>query len=173
LRFCSAPNQNFFSNTSCQVECVTQNNPFWNAASIDFASRASGHAIAVLNGSRKIGAYSNWSTFFKYEVPNLESGKLKEVKVLLLHTPDQEKYETCKNPKTLQILETTLNEKNIKYSCEDNPNNIILLMCFQNPLSRECQAIKYAFNGSNSKSKFLKNYSYALFIFLVIFYLFI
>lgn len=160
LLFCSRSNLNYFSNTSCPIQCVSRSNPFWNAASIGFARQASGYVVSVLNGSRTNGAMANTSTFYKYELPELNSNRVTHVKVLLLHTPDEPKYETCKKPKSLAQLEKTLKEKNIAYSCEDNPEDILMLMCFQNPLSNECQSIKYLINSS-TRISFSVNYFYS------------
>ncbi len=127
---------------------MTSNSSFWNAASIDFAKKAKGSVNIVLNGTRTFGAISNRSTFFNYELPQFKNDRITQVKVILLHSPDQPKYETCNQPKTLIYLENILKEKNIKYVCEDNPQNIFLLMCFYDPFSKECQAIKFLLNTS-------------------------
>jgi hypothetical protein len=105
--------------------------------------KASGNLIVVLNGTRIIGALSNQSTFFRYELPFLNSSKIHAVKAVILHRPGYEKYETCREPKTLKILENILNEKNIHYECEDNPFNILGLFCFEDSFSKECQSVKY------------------------------
>ncbi len=116
----------------------------------------------VLNGSRSIGAISNRSTFVNYELTELKKEKVIQVKVLLLHVPDQPKHETCKEPKSLVYLENILREREIDYSCEDNPENILLLMCFYDPFSKECQAIKYLL--SNTASSFKFSYIHLFFI---------
>ena len=147
LSFCSSNNSNDFSYDSCPAACVTQNAPFWNAASIDFAKKASGLARAVLNGTRSFGAVSNRSTFLLKEVPNLDSSKVKQLTVYLLHDPNQPKFETCSNPKTLTVLQNILASKNIAYACTDNPDDILLLLCFYNPASSTCQAIQNLINS--------------------------
>lgn len=149
LIFCSAHNESFFRNF-CQSECVTRNNPFWNAASINFARKTSGHALVILNGTRNIGAFSNSSTFYKYELPELRSGYVQALNVLLVITPGQEIYETCSKPKTLTKLKEILDKKNILYLCEENSFNVLLIICYQNSFSRECKAIQYAINCSNN-----------------------
>ena len=167
LKFCSNSALNGFNYDSCPIDCVTRNSMFWNAASADFAKKASGYINVILNGTRTIGALSNTSTFLNYELPNFSSSNVKQVKVLLLHSPDQQKYETCSAPKSLVTLSNLLKQKNIDYACEDNPTDILLLMCFYDPFSKECQAIKYLLNSSRSYLKF--NYSILLFIFLFYF----
>ncbi len=150
MSFCSSDAAIDFSFDSCPVDCVRRNAPFWNAASVDFAKKASGYIKIVLNGTRSIGAISNTSTFFLQELPNIDSNKVKQLTVFLLHTPNQEKYETCAKPKTLTILKSALAAKNITYVCQDNPDEILFLMCFYDPLSKECQAIKYLINSSRN-----------------------
>lgn len=143
LTFCSTnKSRKFFSNESCPQDCVTRNSPFWNAASIDFAKKASGNVYIMLNGTRKYGAVLNTSTFFKHELPYLHSDKIKRLTVFLMHTPGQEKHETCNKPKTLNILSNILLEKNITYVCEENLERTTFLLCFYNPQSNECQRLK-------------------------------
>lgn len=172
LLFCSAPNQSYFTtNESCPNECVTWNNPFWNGASADFARKARGYAIAILNGTRTNGAFVETSTFYRFELPELNSDRLKGLKVLLLHDLDKPKYETCKKPVTLTQLKAALDAKNITYECEDDRFEILLLMCSQDPFSRECEAIKRAisYNNSNRSLPFsgLLLFCFILFIVLV------
>jgi hypothetical protein len=139
-------------------------NRYWNAASKRFASKAQGQIKVVLNGTRTSGAINIKSTFLAHEVPEFVFPNVLSIKVLLLHELGKPKYETCDSPKTLQILWDILKSKNIPYECEDNPNNIIALFCFQDPFSKECQAIKFQTNGALEKkfnylSKMLLSFS--------------
>ena len=105
LTFCSSNQSlNTFQYDSCPQDCVTRNSAFWNAASIDFAKKAAGDVTVILNGTRKIGALLNSSTFFKHELPYMDSSKITKFTVFLLHSPGQEKYETCAKPKSLNSL---------------------------------------------------------------------
>lgn len=104
----------------------------------------------MLNGTRTQGAISNTSTFFRHELPQLYSFNVKRIKVVLLHQPGVDKYETCEKPKTLTVLKAELEKKGIEYVCEDNPDEVLLLMCFQNPSSKECQRIQSLINSSSS-----------------------
>ena len=85
LRFCSSPNNEDFDYTSCPRDCGIRNVTFWYAASAEFASKASGYINIVLNGTRTIGAVANTSTFFQYELPNLDPTQVKSLKVLLVN----------------------------------------------------------------------------------------
>lgn len=142
LTFCSTnKSEKLFSHDTCPTDCVTRNSPFWNAASIDFAKKALGNVYVMLNGTRKYGALLNTSTFFKHELPYLNSDKIGRLTVYLLHTPGQEKHETCEKPKTLNILSNILLEKNITYACEDGLERMMFLLCFYNSQSSECQKL--------------------------------
>jgi hypothetical protein len=110
-------------------------------ASKNFASQAVGKAFVVLNGSREIGAIKETSFFYTIELPLLDASKVDTLKVLLLHDVDMAKHETCSQPKSLLKLIEILKIKSINYECEDNPDNVVLTMCFKNPLSPECQSI--------------------------------
>lgn len=146
LIFCSEKNLQKFNEKSCPNECVKTNNSYWYAASKYFAQKVRGQVTVVLNGTRTIGAVSNTSTFLNYELPNFKKNNVKLVRVILLHRLGTEKYETCNEPKSLHKLESILMERNIRYECQDNPKYIIGLFCFQNPMSKECQSIKYLIN---------------------------
>ena len=153
VTFCSSSSTADFVYKTCPAECVLFDSAFWNAASIDFAKKASGHVKLVLNGTRNTGAVLNSSTFFRYELPYLDVEKVNKLTVFLLHSPGQKRFETCKKPKTLAYLETALEEKQIAYECEDNPENILFLMCFYNIKAKECQALKYLINSNEYLKK--------------------
>ena len=76
---------------------------------------------------------------------------------MLLQTPGLKTIETCANGKTLKSLEIDLKMRNISYSCEDNPRNILFFMCSRDPLSKECQSVKISLNksGDFASSKML------------------
>jgi hypothetical protein len=120
----------------------------------------------VLNGSRSIGAISNTSTFFRYEVPNL-TNKVKKLTVMLLKNPDSSVYETCEKGHSLNLLKKELDKKNITYECIDNPKEILFYMCFQDPLSKECQSVSFSINSS---SKFQSRYFIVLLILILSFF---
>ncbi len=143
ISFCSQKGSNTFDTESCPFKCSRVDNTYWNAASRNFAAKARGEITVVLNGTRTIGALSKESTFLKYELPEFTFPNISYVKIILLHALGKPKYETCNRPKTLQILFDILESKKIPYECDDNPNNIIALFCFQDPFSKECQAIKF------------------------------
>jgi hypothetical protein len=147
---CSTNNSDSFSFDRCPDACIRSNNPFWNAASRHFASKTEGQALIVLNGTRTVGALFNGSTFFRYELPALETPRVRELRALVVHNPDQEKYETCAKPKSLGLLKASLDSRNISYVCEDNPEIIKFYMCFANPLSKECVTLKYLTGSANS-----------------------
>ena len=153
LRFCSSNALSDFNYETCPFDCVSINSVFWNAASIEFAKKASGHVRLILNGTRTIGAISNSSTFMKYELPYLENNMIDTLSVFLLHTPGQKSYETCLKPKTLNYLKSILKYKEIKYECHDNPEQILLLMCFNDINAKECKHVKKLIHSNEIAEK--------------------
>lgn len=125
-----------------------QSNPFWNAASRNFAQKARGEVKIILNGTRSHGAVSNQSTFYKYELPQFNSSTINKVKIILLHNLEKPKYETCAKPKTLRLITNELQKRKIDHECEDTPDRIIALFCFEDETSKECQSIKKQLNRS-------------------------
>ena len=122
---------------------------FWNAASLNFAKESSGFVTVILNGTRTIGAIANTSTFLNYELPQFEPNRINKVVVYLLIAPGTTVYETCQNRKSLRILEDKLSAKNISFVCVDNPEEIVYFMCFQSPMSSECDFVKNSINGAS------------------------
>lgn len=152
LSFCSARNQTWFTPwfIPCPEECITSHNRFWVAVSTDFAMRTRGRTVVILNGTRAIGAVSNSSTFMAHEVMSLLEGQVTEMKVVLVHDPNKEKFETCNQPKTLTYLENVLKSKNIQYVCVDDVLDgfdVRHYMCFSDHWSPDCKAIKHQHNS--------------------------
>ena len=141
LKFCPNSTLDGFDYDSCPVDCVTRNSMLWNAASADFAKKASGSVTLILNGTRSVGSIANYSTFYNHELPRFSSDRIKNVKVILLHSPGQEIYESCARSRNLVTLKNLLEQKSIDYACEDDPADIVLLMCYQDT-SRDCKEIK-------------------------------
>lgn len=148
LSFCSRNNTNDFDYNTCPFMCGTINNAYWNAASKRFAQKTTGEVQVILNGTRGKDAFDTRATFANYELPYFNSSSVSVVKVILLLKPGREKYETCKEPKSIALLKNSLVEKNITYECEDNPANILAYFCFTDPLSKECKEIASLLNNS-------------------------
>ena len=147
LTFCKSASGNLIYNSSCTSDCSFRT--YWNAASKNFATKASGVVTAVLNGSRSSGAITNTSTFYNYELPYLNPQIIKKFTVLLLQTPGATTVETCKSGKSILALQKELSDKKIIFECIDNPQIILFYMCFLDPMSKECQSIKFAINPAS------------------------
>ncbi|RNA37464.1 ADP-ribosyl cyclase cyclic ADP-ribose hydrolase 1 [Brachionus plicatilis] len=149
LSFCSDNKSDNFL-TICPTDCVTRNNPFWNAVSKNYASKATGRVTAVLNGTRNSGALSNYSTFFNYELPSMNFKNINHFQVILLHSPEMSKYETCQMPKTLNTLRNILQSNNVTYECIDDNFYLKNFLCIENQNSPECQKLFSAFSKTSS-----------------------
>lgn len=151
LAFCSSSGNNDFSNY-CEIECVSSNNPFWNAISINYAKKATGQVLIILNGSRTDGAVSNRSTFYRYELQNFNFTQIKQVKVLLLYSHGTPKYETCNSPKTLDLIKNFVESKKSTFICEEDNFYVNHVYCSQNPSATECKQYFTVLNKSNKIS---------------------
>ncbi len=154
LSFCSDKNEPDFIESQCPKSCVTRDNPFWNAISIQQAKKTSGSVKVLLSGTRKAGAFASFSTFYRYELPYLDPNVVQSVKVLLICEPGKLKYETCKAPKTLKDLKLKLEAKNITYECEDNPREVMKLICLRTPEASECKVQESINSSSETSSSF-------------------
>lgn len=173
LQFCSARNEStWVRGRNCPDECVTRNNPFWTAASINFAKRARGRAMVMLNATRaRGGAVSNRSTFARYELPAALG--IKELRVVLVGEPDEDesiRFESCNRPQTLQNVQAHLQQNNIRYVCHDDFVDALdtrIIGCIRKPFSEFC---RLAFNNSISISFSLYSFIFSLhFVVVVVF----
>lgn len=156
LTACSKEHGLGFVESYCPRSCVYRNNPFWNAISTAYAKKASGVVTVVLNGTRKSGAFASYSTFYNYELTNLDPNQVTKVKAIILHQPGMLKYETCKAPKTLKELQIKVEGMNIEYECVDNPTEILRLMCTKVPDTNQCQLLNSMDNKSDRTSSYDK-----------------
>ena len=161
LSFCSSNGKPTLSYDNCPTNCVYRNNPFWNAASRDFAMKARNEAYVFLNASRLPGSIAPWSTFKNHELPELNSTNVNKLNVFLIRTPNQKQIETCETG-TIKWLKETLSERNIEFSCTEDSNAIISYVCFENSNTQECSFLNNVFQNNNN-STFASNLFLMLF----------
>ncbi|CAF0968635.1 unnamed protein product [Didymodactylos carnosus] len=145
LKWCGKfPSRSPFDYDSCPQKCDDDqwsDAAFWSTASAQFAAHAAGEIFVVLNGTRTSGAFTNTSYFTLYELPNLTQRgpyRVTKVNVLLLHGPDLPIYEKC-GEKSLITLEKAVISLGFKYTCTDDPDELLLIMCGLDWQARECQ----------------------------------
>jgi hypothetical protein len=137
LTFCVSNNSDFIYDKPCpKNDCKFRN--FWSSASENFARKATGSVLLVLNGTRGDGAVVNTSTFYLHELQQFKSDKIKRLEVMLLHRPNQPKYETCANGKSIKALQAIIEARNISFVCTDDPVQLLFYMCFEDFPSPEC-----------------------------------
>jgi hypothetical protein len=139
LMFCVSNDSQFIHDEPCPKNNLHLRN-YWNAASRHFARKARGEVLVVLNGTRSIGAVVNTSTFSLYELPEFNSPNINKVQVLLLHRPNQRKYETCSSGASIRTLQQILEARNISFECTDDPKSLWFYMCFDDPQAKECKS---------------------------------
>ncbi|KAI0231764.1 hypothetical protein LSAT2_017866 [Lamellibrachia satsuma] len=122
----------------CPAECSDDAvNAFWGAVSVQFASEASGPVRVILNAT-KSPVFRQNSPFAKYELPNIIAPRIPHLHVLLVHEPERESRERCGGT-SLLTLESIVTSSGVKYSCTDNPSDILHLLCVDSASARECQ----------------------------------
>ena len=152
LTFCSANGNSTLSYTSCPNNCVLSNNPFWNAASRDFARKARNQVYVFLNSSMPSGAITHSSTFKTYEIPEFKTTNVKKINVYLIRTPNMTQIEACHNG-TIKWLQETMDTRNIEFSCTEDSNAIYAYVCFENPDSNECSFFNNVFKNRPKSSR--------------------
>jgi hypothetical protein len=97
----------------------------------------------MLNGTDPKGAFVNDSNFASNQLPNLNAEKVKTLKVLLIHRPGQKVIESCSYLTSLSELKMQVEARGIAFECSDDPEEVKLLLCFENPESNECMRLQY------------------------------
>ncbi|XP_033110312.1 ADP-ribosyl cyclase/cyclic ADP-ribose hydrolase 1-like [Anneissia japonica] len=125
---------------------------FWDTASKSFASRANGEIAVLLSGSNADGAYRNTSTFARIELPNLNPETISNVRIIVSHDigTTSPKHETC-NDGSLLTLKADLDKREIKYTCEEDEYQLMLVQCSSNPDAIECYSLISGASGGPIK----------------------
>ncbi|XP_076435852.1 ADP-ribosyl cyclase/cyclic ADP-ribose hydrolase-like isoform X2 [Babylonia areolata] len=147
-----APGMNF-SRCPSWRDCPSEaSEAFWGSASMAFAQSVSGHVTVMMDVSREDRpAYRRDSFFGKYELPNLDTAQVTAINVLLTHPLEQPAFENCNNG-SLVLLKQDVTTIGFPFSCVDNPDAILHLLCVENPSDRACHlASKYMFQGLDRK----------------------
>ncbi|XP_070539295.1 ADP-ribosyl cyclase/cyclic ADP-ribose hydrolase-like [Ptychodera flava] len=134
---------------SCSGDCFERaQDAFWGTVSANFAKQARGVATVMLNGSRETGAFRNDSFFAKYEFPNLDRTKVTSINIVIIHSLDVPKVESCGEGSVL-ALQKLLQGRGFKYECVDDPDAIHYILCSENPESRDCKAWQLSMCDTN------------------------
>jgi len=120
---------------------------FWEAASKNFAKRASGVSYVMLNGSKNADekAYHKWSFFKNYELPELaklgRQGVVRKLVIFVVSDLDRKMREGCKNSDgSVAVLIQDARKLGIKkVRCVDDPRMIINILCAKNPRAKQCR----------------------------------
>ncbi|CAG5129998.1 unnamed protein product [Candidula unifasciata] len=142
LTWCGQESPPGINYSSCPdwSDCPTEaSESFWAGASATFASQATGNVTLMVDGSDpNKPAYRRSSFFGKYELPNLAISKVQSVNVIVAHALDKPKIEVCGNG-SLALLKKDVTARGLSFTCEDDPDAVLHLLCSDDPASRECQ----------------------------------
>lgn len=116
---------------------------FWGLASETFARHARGIARVMLNGSRVDSngtptPYRRDSFFAKYELPNLQVGKVSELMIIVVHTNDPTGTSVGCDTDSIIMLEKDAKKRGLKVTCYDDPDDVRHILCTDTPLSSKC-----------------------------------
>ncbi|OWF44433.1 ADP-ribosyl cyclase/cyclic ADP-ribose hydrolase-like [Mizuhopecten yessoensis] len=137
------PGINYHSCPSFNGCPVAANTAFWGKASSQFASRARGTVTVLLDGSNPAKpAYRTDSYFARFELPSLSPEEVQMVNIYVVHAVNQPYRETCNNG-TLPAMQRAVKEHGLKYTCQDNPQAILHLLCVDSPGSLMCRIAQH------------------------------
>lgn len=141
-------------------ECTFQaQTSCWKSLSRSFALQVQGSIHVVLNGSSGL-AYRNQSTFSNYELEYLDAERNPVLYVQLIHNieePDINR-ETCENG-TLLEMKKVVEQKNIEFSCTDDPIDLLFFQCVDHVKADRCTAVNYEISNTASLQS-LPNYEF-------------
>ncbi|EDV29267.1 expressed hypothetical protein [Trichoplax adhaerens] len=114
---------------------------FWSKMSTWFAQGSSGTVRVLLNSSR-IPAFAPYSFFARYELPNLSPSKVNKIEIIVVHDLDMKvnQSERC-GAGSIKTLQDLIQQRNIAWSCSDNPSSVQDILCAANPTHFQCQSI--------------------------------
>ncbi|XP_059170539.1 ADP-ribosyl cyclase/cyclic ADP-ribose hydrolase-like [Physella acuta] len=142
-----APGMNY-SRCPSWEDCPSEaSESFWAGASRTFGSEARGNVTVMVDGSNpNKPAYRRTSFFAKYELPGLNKTLVKAVNVIVAHDLSKPKLEVC-GAGSLIYLQQDVEAAGFTFTCVDDPDSVIHLLCADDPTSRECQLVLSHING--------------------------
>ncbi|KAK3596891.1 hypothetical protein CHS0354_031669 [Potamilus streckersoni] len=143
----TCPSTFLSANCSSTVSSV-----FWTSASINFAKSVTGEIFVMLNASRN-PIYRNNSYFRMYEVPNLTKGTVTKATVYIVGESPISKGNLCGSESILE-LKANLAEKDIAFECQENPRDVMNILCGDNPRADVCSSIWKTSRSSRSKMNY-------------------
>ncbi|CAH8834812.1 unnamed protein product [Trichobilharzia szidati] len=122
LDWCNSSFTGYMNDTiSCGCDSnKTVIDAFWRSASAEYAKRAFGKVVVVLNGSVE-HPFREHGVFASVELPQLTYPRIQQLTVKVIHNLGEQKYNhTCESP-NIKKLEEKVKSKNITYHCIDEP----------------------------------------------------
>ncbi|KAL3846678.1 hypothetical protein ACJMK2_017711 [Sinanodonta woodiana] len=136
------PSTYLTSNCSSTVSSV-----FWTSASINESRHLSCVTILCI----VTPLYAILFRYFRmYEVPNLTKGTVTKAMVYIVGESPISKGSLC-NSESISELKTHLAEKDIAFACEENPREVVYILCGDNPGADVCSSIWVTSTSSRSK----------------------
>lgn len=118
---------------------------WWQGASREFAKGASGHTyIFFLGSSQYLTAFYDETILAKVEIPNMDANKIDKVTILFAKEHGYDKEETCTSKgssieKLTELLKDKAGFAPDQIECIDQPMQIELLLCVDDPDDPSCQ----------------------------------
>ncbi|KAL5004307.1 hypothetical protein ScPMuIL_017763 [Solemya velum] len=118
----------------------------WSGSSAKYATLLSGEVPFLINASTT-PAFKNNTFFARFELPNMSLSKVTGFHIKLIHALGQPVNETCKSP-SIQKLMGLLDDRGFRHTCAENPRDVVMLMCSDNPSHPDCSAFYQMPTGS-------------------------
>ncbi|XP_038049946.1 ADP-ribosyl cyclase/cyclic ADP-ribose hydrolase-like [Patiria miniata] len=111
---------------------------FWAAASIYFGSNGNGNVKFMVNSNRPGGAFQLENSYFaEFELKNMNSSKVSRVDIYIVTLIGEEPGDNC-DSQSIKTLKSKLTERGINYRCVDQPDEVLHILCADNPTTDAC-----------------------------------
>ncbi|CAL8079667.1 unnamed protein product [Calicophoron daubneyi] len=110
---------------------------FWKSVSNAYSKKISGDIQIILNGSIE-KPFDATRTLGSVELPNLEYPRIQKTTVYLVHDLAKSDFRHNCSTTTIRDLKRTIEKKNIKFECQEDPRFITLFQCVKDPQNKRC-----------------------------------
>ncbi|XP_022088137.1 ADP-ribosyl cyclase/cyclic ADP-ribose hydrolase-like isoform X2 [Acanthaster planci] len=111
---------------------------FWGAASKYFGSNGRGNVKFIINSQPTGGAFQRENSYFaEFELANMNPSEITRMDIYLVTFISEEQGDTCES-QSIQTLKAMIMQKDINYRCVDQPNDVLHILCADNPQADEC-----------------------------------
>ncbi|XP_070539363.1 ADP-ribosyl cyclase/cyclic ADP-ribose hydrolase-like [Ptychodera flava] len=142
---------------------------FWASASTYFAENARGISRIFMNSNRPGGAFHLDDSFFtEFELKTITKEAVSFFQITLITMLEEDPGDTCSSDSIME-LKRILDEKEIPYDCDENPRDVLHMLCIDNFKHEDCVGLSTSTGQPITATVTLRALSLALAIWIALF----